>query len=179
MLLFYITKTSNIKEQVHTTLWSVSSWTVGTSQHLFFVGCRYNDWPAVSVPNIPLDNVSVCFSLIVSSGLQSSKESVFPVTVLWQKHLHTVTHSDQPNQLSAGKNYTEYLWSSRTHLWNSSHVDQACCHTKIVFLFFQAECSCMFFLIYVCMALSRILSSVLVWEMLICECWVVQWENPY
>lgn len=137
MLLFYITKTSNIKEQVHTTLWFVSSWTVGTSQHLFFVGCRYNDWPAVSVPNIPLDNVSVCFSLIVSSGLQSFKESVFPVTVLWQKLLHTVIRSDQPNQLSAGKNYTEYLWSSRTHLWNSSHVDQACCHTQIVFFFFS------------------------------------------
>lgn len=30
-----------------------------------FVGCRYNDWPAVSGWNIPLDNVCVCVCVSV------------------------------------------------------------------------------------------------------------------
>ncbi len=131
-----------------------------------------------SVPNIPLGNVSVCVSLVVSSGLQSSKGSVFPVTVLWQKLLHTVTRSDQPNQLSAGKSYTENVYDPLEHI---SEMPATCikpaCHTKIV-IFRLNVLACSFWSMCAWPP-SRILSSVLEWEMLICECWAVLWEITF
>lgn len=158
-----------ITEQGHTSLidlLAAEMWYIKKFELFFlFVGCIYSDWPVVSIPNISLDDVSVCVSLVVSSGVQSSKGSVFPVTVLWQKHLHTVTHSDQPNQLSAGKSYRENVYDPLERILKLQPRGSSLLpHTNSFFFFFlcQAECSCMFFLIYICMALSRILSSVLV-----------------
>lgn len=115
MLLFFFLnhKALKNKHKHHFDLLAAGLW---YTTAFVFVGCSYNDWPAVSVPYIPLDNVSVCVSLVVSSGLQSSKGSVFPVTVLWQKHLHTVTRSDQPKQLSAGKSYRENVYAFPEHI---------------------------------------------------------------
>lgn len=135
----------------------VSSWTIA----FVFVGCRYNDCPAVIVPYIPLDNVSVCVSVFVSSGLQSSKGSVFPVTVLWQKHLHTVTRSDQPKQLSAGKSYRKNVYAPPEHISQTpaTWIKLAVTHKSVLFFFSRLI---KFFLICICMALSIVLSSVIV-----------------
>jgi len=104
--------------------------------------------------------VCVCVS-VVSSGLQSSKGSVFPVTVLWQKHLHTVTRSDQPKQLSPGKSYRENVYAPPEHISQTpaTWIKLAATHKSLLFFFSRLI---QFFLISICMALSRVLSSVIV-----------------
>lgn len=113
----------------------VISWTMA----FVFVGCRYNDWPGVIVPYIPLV-MYLCVSVVVSSGLQSSKGSVFPVTVLWQKHLHTVTRSDQAKQLSAGKSYRKNVYAPPEHISQTpaTWIKLAATHKSVLFFLFQA-----------------------------------------